>query len=594
MVITKAHGSLAALLAAGLVISGYSASGFAQTAQDQTMQDRMRIMQERIDDLARQLDAMKKEQQEQQAKAAATPAAPAAPATGAGPAAPSVAKSGGKKEAEPETKFDRFMKGFFGTFDVSLDDTTKGIDQKSAFHWNYANPLDPSSGLVRGGNKGYGAVGRVGYIPAISSNGSNIGYRGDHKIGNSNIDFIYQVATALNMAAAPGLNNTWTKSSNVVTGALGLGDTYIGFKNRSWGTVKIGTMFGPYKTSTDRLNPFGSGLGNYSTIMGNTGGDNRVEFGTRFDHIIVYDSPVWDGVSFDIMLAPGQNVTYNNVTIPLGSSDCSGSNSPGSGNLLLNCDDGGFGDAYGGDIKFEKGGLYLTAAYEMHRSVNRNSDGLGSNSPYYNYLLLTNSPLLDFGTYNAFAAEYPGAAAATTPPYLTDIANEYAWKFGGQYRLPFGLVVDALYEHMFRSLPAALEFQNERERFGTWFALEQTLMDGRDVIAAGWAHAGRTPGDPAGQHNYNALEQLNGDNTANSYTLQWRHRLDKQLTWYLDSAYTVNDGNAHYDIGAGGHGIKTDCHDGTNTVFTDFTSAGPTTWGGCHELGFSTGMTYKF
>ncbi|HLN49628.1 MAG TPA: hypothetical protein VK251_08945, partial [Steroidobacteraceae bacterium] len=159
---------------------------------------------------------------------------------------------------------------------------------------------------------------------------------------------------------------------------------------------------------------------------------------------------------------------------------------------------------------------------------------------------------------------------------------------------PFGLAVDAIYEHMFRSLPAVLEFQNERERFGTWFALEQDLNDGGDVIAAGWAHAGRTPGDPAGQHNYNASFQLNGDNQANTYSLQYRHKLDKQLTWYLDGAETINDGNAHYDIGAGGHGIKTDCHDGTNTVFTDFTSAGPTTWGGCHELGFSTGMTYKF
>ena len=57
--------------------------------------------------------------------------------------------------------------------------------------------------------------------------------------------------------------------------------------------------------------------------------------------------------------------------------------------------------------------------------------------------------LLDFGTYNAFAAEYPLAAAVSSPPYLTDIANEYAWKFGGQYRFPFGLAVDAIYEHMF-------------------------------------------------------------------------------------------------------------------------------------------------
>ena len=154
--------------------------------------------------------------------------------------------------------------------------------------------------------------------------------------------------------------------------------------------------------------------------------------------------------------------------------------------------------------------------------------------------------------------------------------------------------MDALYEHLFRKVPAAMEFQNERERFGTWFALEQDLNHGTDQIAAGWAHAGRTPGDPAGQHNFNSVFAANGDNEANMYTISWKHRLDKQLTWYVDAAETINDGNAHYDIGAGGHGIKTDCHDGTNTVFQDFSSAGPTTWGGCHEVGFSTGVNYKF
>jgi hypothetical protein len=53
-------------------------------------------------------------------------------------------------------------------------------------------------------------------------------------------------------------------------------------------------------------------------------------------------------------------------------------------------------------------------------------------------------------------------------------------------------------------------------------------------------------------------------------------------------------GNAHYDIGAGGRGPTTDCHDGTNTIIIDGASAGPTTWGGCRPQGFSTGVYYKF
>jgi len=48
------------------------------------------------------------------------------------------------------------------------------------------------------------------------------------------------------------------------------------------------------------------------------------------------------------------------------------------------------------------------------------------------------------------------------------------------------------------------------------------------------------------------------------------------------------------DIGAGGHGIKTDCHDATHEQFIDYSSAGPTTWGGCHDQGLSTGVSYRF
>jgi len=35
------------------------------------------------------------------------------------------------------------------------------------------------------------------------------------------------------------------------------------------------------------------------------------------------------------------------------------------------------------------------------------------------------------------------------------------------------------------------------------------------------------------------------------YTIAWKHKFDKQLTWYIDSALTINHGNAHYDLGAG-------------------------------------------
>ncbi|MGB9329152.1 MAG: hypothetical protein WCB10_00120, partial [Steroidobacteraceae bacterium] len=267
---------------------------------------------------------------------------------------------------------------------------------------------------------------------------------------------------------------------------------------------------------------------------------------------------------------------------------------------FLNCDDGGFNYAYSGDLKFELGGLYLVAAYELHSGLSRGSDGIGSNNPYYGYLFglgpnnALSAQLLDWSDYLAYAAEYPGAAAAGSPAYNTsvDVANEWAMKFGGQYHFDFGLTVSYLYEDLHRSVPQIMEFQNERQRTGDWVALEYDFNGGKDRVAAGWAHAGATVGDPGGQHNYNPNGI--GQNQANMYTFGWWHKLDKQLTAYLNFAETMNDGNAHFDIGAGGHGIKTDCHDATHATFIDYSSAGPTTWGGCHPIGVSTGVNYKF
>jgi predicted porin len=583
---TRARGSFAVALIVLLVVFTCSGRAIAQqasqSAQTQELQNRLQNLQQQMDELTRQLKALQQQQQQQgQDVKKATVAATKASDT--------VGKT--------QSAFDKFMKGFFGTLDVSVDYTTKGMGGLNAYEWSYASGA-PGSPFVQGAQKAP-PFGRVGWLGAMSSNGSNIGYRGSHAIGKTGVDFIYQVSAAIDMVAAPGLQNTWTKQSNTVQGAIGLGDTYLGFQDKSWGRIRFGELYMPYKTATDRLNPFSGLLGNYSVVMGNTGGDNRVEFGTRMDHVVDYKSPDMGGFSFDLGYAFGQQIDpYNNI-VPLGSPDCAGSNIPGSGNLPLNCDDGGFDDAYSGDLKFEKWGLYLVAAYELHKRVNRSSDGDGSNNPLYGYWFGEgpNGPdakYLDWADYQAFAAEYPDAAPAGTPEFAVpyDVADEWAMKFGGQYAFDFGLTISYLYEDIHRKLPQVMQFQNERQRNGQWVALEQDFNGGADRIAVGWAHAGATVGDPGGQHNFNPNGI--GQNQGNMYTIAYWHKLDKQLTVYFDAAETINDGNAHFDIGAGGHGIKTDCHDATHPLFIDYSSAGPTTWGGCHEIGISTGVNYRF
>ena len=114
-------------------------------------------------------------------------------------------KAAAAKEAPKEPLFEKFLKGFYGTLDVSFDDVTKGINGLTAYQYSLSDPTNPYSTPIQGAPKGVQQVGRLGYLPALSTNKSQIGYRNTHKIGSSDFDFILQVETSLSITAAPGL-----------------------------------------------------------------------------------------------------------------------------------------------------------------------------------------------------------------------------------------------------------------------------------------------------------------------------------------------------------------------------------------------------
>jgi predicted porin len=583
-------------------------AGAARADDASDLKAQMESLQKQMDAMKAQLEQMQKQKEE------AAKAAPAVPPAAKG-------EEAAKKYQAIESLFDKITKGFYGSLDVSADYVTKGMNGFVAYGgygWIPApngvvgaGSYTPATHIKTTCNPATGVcspepVGNVGWLPGLSTNKSGMGYRGSHKLPDAfgDLSVIYQIEASFAITASPGASTSYTSQSNVIKAALGFGDSFLGFGSKKWGNVKFGTFYAPYKKSTDRMNPFSGQLGDYAVVMGNSGGDNRVEFGTRLEHSIQYESPKMYGFSFDFLVSPGQNRTYDAVVQPSGSPDCSGGNIPGSGNLPLNCDDGGFTSAYSLDVKFETKDLYVTAAYERHNNVNRNSDGIGANQPIYGFyfgppvfpgnpLFLDMTPIT-IAPANGGATDTCGASTCVTTfplgAYTTDIGPEYAYKFGAQYIFDFGLTVSGVWEFLRRDVPSYLQFQNERSRDGHWLALTQKVTDSINV-SAGWAHAGQTPGDPGGEHNYNPFAS---SNTSDMVTLAFKQKLDKQVSWYLDVAETFNHGNAHYDLGAGGRGFPTDCHDGTHASQIDYSSAGPTTWGGCKLKGVSVGMNYTF
>jgi len=357
----------ALLLAAVVTFSG---AAYAQSDPES--------LKRQIDQLQRQIDELRATMEKMQAKPA--PIAPPAYA----PAAPAAPASEPLVRLKPDAGATFLVPGggqvqLYGNFDVSVDTTTKGL--KSDYGDNGGQP-----------------VGKMGWQPAISTNLSYAGIRGTHPLDRE-LAFIWQLEAGFDISATPGTKQTTSNQSDGVNGALFSRNSFIGFADpKGWGAVMVGKSETPYKTSTDRLNPFSGMLGDYRVIMGNTGGDNRVEFGLRAAHAIWYDSPVWSGLQFKVMYSPGQNRDDTSSIVASGEPDCTGGNIPGSGALPPTCNDGSFGDLSSVSLSYLAGPLYLTTAYELHKHVNRTSD----------------LPNLD----------------------PRDVADESAYKIGGQYTFP--------------------------------------------------------------------------------------------------------------------------------------------------------------
>jgi predicted porin len=541
------------------IAAGMTASGTvgAQALPPSSESQEIRLLKEQIDNLNKKVDALAASHTRTEAAQRAPKMSGPVPAENSAayagvPADTDTPKSSWSDNLPPRLKSLLEVLGdidFYGNLDLSVDYATKGLAS------SYTLP-DGSVVSPRG---------HMGWQPDISSNLSYFGLRGKRSFGSSkDLSFVYQLETQLDVSATSGTANSNSAQDSTVKGGLTSRNSYIGIASSKWGAFKVGKTDAPYKNSTAPLNPFSGTLGDYGAIMGNTGGDNRVEFGTRLDHALWYESPNFHGWSFNALVSPGQNRGYENSTQAAGESDCTGGNIPGSGGGPVACNDGSYGTAYSTNIAYRGGPFYFTTAYELHKGVNRSGDVTAT----------------------------PAALASPDGTDPNDIGNEWAWKVGMQYKLPTHTTLNAAYEVMRRKTPNYLEVQNERSRNGLWLAITQDFTP-KDNLSLGWAHAFHTPGDP-GQHNTppvdpTALGTANPHNAANLFAAIIRHKVDKHTTIYADYALLLNQPAAHYALGAGGRAVTLDCHDGSSV-----SQGAPFCYAGGREMGVSVGLNYKF
>lgn len=462
--------------------------------------DQSADMQAQLDALKQQISAL----QNQLATLAAKPAPAPAAAAPSGSSMPGISMKPG-----PDLTFtigDKSEVTIYGHVDVSYDYQTAGLSRAT------------------------GATGNNGYLSDVSSNLSSFGVKGS-RILTDDLKGVFQFETEVFYAATPGASDQAPDGTAQKTG-LGSRNSYVGLQSAKLGAIKLGKNDSPYKSSTARQDPFANSVADYNSIMGNTGGDARAEFDLRPSHSIWYESPNWSGVSFTALVSPGQNRSTDGNQYALGEPDCTGGNSIGPQNPPNGCNDGAFKNLYSASVSYEKGPLYVTAAYELHKSVNRHGDDLAPNS--------------------------------------VGIAPEKAYKVGVQYKFDFGTTANVIWERMVRNaITAALD---ERTRNGYYLSLTQKVTENDDVNFA-WTHAGNTPGNPNGAPpNLAGVDgsDMHVNNKANQYSLGVKHRFDKRTSVYAVVTDLKNDDYAHYALGASGHGIVTRNYDGNKNVFSGY------------------------
>jgi predicted porin len=400
----------------------------------------------------------------------------------------------------------------------------------------------------------------------IASNISSFGIRARHNLapyGWDGMAVVAQLESQVDIAAAP-----------FERAAFGTRDSFLGLES-PWGAIKAGKSDTPYKKATAAMDPFSRTLGDYNSIMGNTGGDNRAEFDWRMNHSVWYESPIWNGFQFSALFSPGQNYAQDNSDFSYGDvGQCNGAAARGSGSNFpaiglggQGCTDGSYGNAYSAAATYKNGPFSAIAAFELHEQVNRRGDD--------NTEFVGGTPVV----------------LADGSVVMTGVHNEWAAKIGGGYHFNDGLgdlQLNAFYEWIRREVTPAEQPFNERSRDAVFASATQRI--GMWALSASYAHAFKSPGNPAMLSVNDPVlapaATLQGNlfsNDASQYAVGARYYFNNWASWYVVASQLSQGPGAHYCLGASGHGYQVCSRDAANETI-----------GGATIRAATTGMTFNF
>jgi len=334
-----------------------------------------------------------------------------------------------------------------------------------------------------------GAAGRpLTNVDFLQAPGSNIGFRGEEKLGGS-LSAWFQCESSYDFRGQNG-DGVCTRNS-----ALGL--------KGAFGNVFVGIWDTPFKRVQDAVGGNDTGFfGTAFVLMGNStttasGVSNQAVFKRRQVNSMNYDSPNFGGFQF--------SATYTN------------SNSQTN---VLDSAAGNKARIWSFSAKYAAGPLNVYGAYEMHKDIANNAVA-GS--------------VQSFDTAGVIV---PGVTASPA----TAAFDDKGYVVGGSYTFGNNLKIGGLYSRQKFETGVGLE-----SKVDVWHLGIDWRISGPHGMRAAWSHANDVKGN--GGAVGTTRPAAGSDTGVDLYQIRYIHALSKRTELAAGYVKIRNDGNARYQLG---------------------------------------------